>query len=254
MHILKDFVPPATMRSLIADVLAAYDPQRNALDLRQSAVVAQLGAQLETAIGRPLCFFAAFLFLVADTTLETVSSSPGRGWHVDSSCGEVDGDCYNLWLPLYSSAAGTGVEVVAAADNAEVYQLLGDPRLPLDILVRSGAPDLFAQLGADAQTDLILIRRGSPHALFLSWNDLVLRRMENPNVGDAAVFRQTEIHRGFHGAGIRIQLSLKYADSAAQPLESGACAAAVPRELSKHGRLQAQLVRELLQVQAGRLA
>lgn len=252
MHILKDFVTPATMRSLIADVLAAYDPQRNALDLGQSPVVAQLGAQLETIVARPLGFFAAFLFLVADTTLETVSSNPGRGWHVDSACSQVDGDCYNLWLPLYSSAAGTGVEVVAAADNAELYQCLGDPRLPLDILVRAGAPDLFAQLGADARTDLILIRRGSPQALFLSWDDLVLRRMENPRVGDAAVFRQADIHRGFHDAGIRIQLSLKYVDRAARQLEPGVPTAAA-RGLSKHGRLEAQLVRELLGVQAARL-
>jgi hypothetical protein len=253
LHILPGLLSRDALHALVADALAAYDPQRNTIDLRDSRAVEDLRTRLEAVVGHELAYFGAFFLLVADTTIETANGNAGEGWHVDSTCTRIDGTCFNAWIPLYSRSTSTGVEVIARDDNAELYERLGDPCQPLDIFARNAATDLFARLGVGDDTDLVLVRQGTRNALLLCRDDLVVRRCENPQPGDVALFRQTEIHRGFHRDGLRVQLSIKFAAADARPLAADGESAPPGRPLSKHGRLEAQLVRELLGVQLERL-
>jgi hypothetical protein len=252
MHYFNDFLSRSRLGALCADALAAYDPARNGLDLSRSAAVDEIRLALETRIGRRLRYFGAFLLLVSETTIETAIGNAGEGWHTDGSCSAVRGDCFNAWIPLYNSSRHTGLEVIAADDNPWIYERLGDEGRPLEIYVRSSAADMFERIGADA--DLLLLRRDERRSLLLDWRDVRVTTCAGPAPGDLAIFRQTEIHRGFHQGGIRIQLSLKFLDQNAVDLRDTGAPPPPAKTLSKHGRLEAQLVRELLELQAAGVA
>jgi hypothetical protein len=253
LHILPGLLSRPSLRELVADALAAYDPRRNAIDLRGSRVVDGLRLQLEAVVGQPLAYYGAFFLLVSETTIETATGNAGDGWHVDSTCARIDGTCFNAWIPLYSRATSTGVEVIARDGNEELYERLGDPRRPLDIFARKRSADVFARLGVDDGIDLVVVRQGTNNALLLCQDDLVVHRYENPRPGDVALFRQTDIHRGFHDDGLRVQLSIKFVVAGARTDPAGEEPVPPGRPLTKHGRLEAQLVRELLGLQLERL-
>lgn len=246
MRYLESFLSDVTLRALAADVLQAYNPPANAIDLASSRVVEEIRQSLEPVLQRPLRYFGAFVLLVSQTTIETATQNTSEGWHVDSSCAHVGGDCYNAWIPLYNSSTHTGIEVIAQDDNPEIYEHLGDATLPLDILVRTSAQNVFERLTASGDADLILLRREASRSLVLNWSDVAISSRSNPYVGDVALFKQTDIHRGFHHDGIRIQLSIKFLDAEAREIRTQAPQVSTPKPLSKHGRLEAQLVRELL--------
>jgi len=245
MRYLENFLSDATLRTLAADVLQAYNPQVNAIDLSHSCVIDEIRQSLEPIVQRPLRYFGAFLLLVSHTTIETATKNVSEGWHVDSSCAHVSGDCYNTWIPLYNSSTNTGIQVIAQADNSEIYRHMGDATLPLEILVRTSAQEVFERLDA-TDADLVLLRRDGSRSLVLNWSDVAICSRNNPCVGDVALFKQTEIHRGFHQNGIRIQLSVKFMDADAKEIHAQAPQTPMPKPLTKHGRLEAQLVRELL--------
>lgn len=250
MRYLDSFLSDTTLRALVADVLHAYNPHANAIDLSHSNAIDEIKRSLESVVGHSLRYFGAFLLLVSETTIETATSNASEGWHVDSSCAHIEGCCYNAWIPLYNSSTNTGVQVITQDDNPELYDLLGDATLPLDILVRTSARSVFEQLKANGDADLILLRREASRALALNWSDITFRIHGNPCVGDVALFKQTEIHRGFHQGGIRLQLSIKFLDVYAREIRTQMPHIPMPKPLSKHGRLEAQLVRELLGISA----
>lgn len=250
MQYISGFLTGHELGALCADALSAYSPVRNGIDLSRSAALVALHRRLEARLGRRLRYFGAFLLLVSDTTIETANGNASEGWHTDDSCAWVSGDCFNAWIPLYSSSRSSGLEVIPECENGWIYEHLGDPASPLEIFVKTSARQLFDRLAAGCDSDILLLRRDIRTSLLLDWNALRIARHDAPRAGDLALFRQSEIHRGIHRDGIRIQLSLKFLDERAVDLRDPAAAAAPARALSKHGRMEAQLVRELLSLQA----
>lgn len=250
MQYISGFLTRHELGALCADALSAYSPVRNGIDLSRSATLDALRRRLEARLGRRLRYFCAFLLLVSDTTIETANGNASEGWHADDSCALVAGDCFNAWIPLYNSSRSSGLEVIPESENRWIYEHLGDPGSPLEIFVKTSASQLFDRLAAGSDSDLLLLRRAIRTSLLLDWNALRIVRHDAPLAGDLALFRQTEIHRGIHHDGIRIQLSLKFLDERAIDLRGPATAAAPARALSKHGRMEALLVHELLSMQA----
>jgi len=250
MHYFCGFLTNHELGALCADALSAYSSVRSEIDLSRSATLDVLRCRLQARLGRRLRYFGAFLLLVSDTTIETANGNTSEGWHTDDSCALVSGDCFNAWIPLYNSSRSSGLEVIPERDNAWIYEHLGDPVSPLEIFVRTSSSHIFDRLAAGEDTDILLLRRGIRKSLLLEWEALRVVRHDAPLAGDLALFRQTEIHRGIHDGGIRIQLSLKFLDERAVDLREPVVAAAPTKALSKHGRMEAQLVRELLSIQA----
>ena len=250
MQYFSGFLTKHELGALCADALSAYSSVRNELDLSRSATLDALRCRLEARLDRRLRHFGAFLLLVSDTTIETANGNASEGWHTDGSCALVSGDCFNAWIPLYNSSRSSGLEVIPECDNAWIYEHLGDPVSPLEIFVKTSSRHIFDHLAASDDTDILLLRRGIRKSLLLAWKDLRVVRHDAPLAGDLALFRQTEIHRGIHDGGIRIQLSLKFLDEHAMDLRDPGAAATPTKTLSKHGRMEAQLVRELLSIQA----
>ncbi|MBL8300635.1 MAG: hypothetical protein JNN30_20035 [Rhodanobacteraceae bacterium] len=250
MYYFSRFLTTHEIGALCTDALMAYSPTHNELDLSRSATLEAVRDRLEVRLGRRLRYFGAFLLLVCDTTIETANGNASEGWHTDGSCALVSGDCFNAWIPLYNSSRSSGLEVITDCDNAWIYEHLGDPASPLEVFVRGSASHIFDRLGASDGTDLLLLRRALRKSLLLEWKALHVARYDAPAAGDLALFRQTEIHRGVHRDGVRIQLSLKFLDERAIDLRSPDAAIVPEKQLSKHGRIEAQLVRELLSLQA----
>lgn len=250
MQYFSSFLTKHELGALCTDALSAYSSVRNEVDLSHSATLDVLRSRLEARLGRRLRYFGAFLLLVSDTTIETANGNASEGWHADDSCAVVSGDCFNAWIPLYNSSRSSGLEVIPECENAWIYEHLGDPVSPLEVFVKTSSSHIFDRLAAGDDTDILLLRRGIRKSLLLEWKDLRVVRHDAPLVGDLLLFRQTEIHRGIHDGGIRIQLSLKFLDERAVDLRDPVAAAAPTKSLSKHGRMEAQLVRELLSIQA----
>lgn len=254
MHYLSGFLCPDSVARLSSDVLASFRPGRNVVDLMYSPVVSELAARVSEQVGQPLRYFKAFVFLLSDTTAETATSNEAEGWHVDDSCTLVDGECFNVWIPLYCSSSDSGVRVIERARNQELYALLGDETLPLDIWVRSSAERTFSQLADIGGAEIIMIRRGSSCSAALRWEDIEITEALNPVLGDVAVFSQRELHQGHHRGGVRIQLSIKFMTADARIIYQVDDQLIPSKPLSKHGRLEAQLVSELLRVSMERMA
>ncbi|QDE40697.1 hypothetical protein FIV34_16525 [Luteibacter pinisoli] len=235
------------VEKLIDDTLSSYDPQSTNIELMDHAAIDELRDIAARAVGRPLYYWKAFLFVATETTMETVSSDASDGWHIDGSTTDAGHgvDCFNTWIPLYVSGASTGLAVIPREKNVELYACLGDARLPLGIYTRERAPEVLQQLQADS-ADFVFIRHATGDSVAALRGDLYVETIDAPVVGDAAIFYQNDIHRGFHEDGVRIQLSIKFTDS---PLTSASRAThAKLKELSKHGRLEGVLVRELLKI------
>jgi hypothetical protein len=116
------------------------------------------------------------------------------------------------------------------------------------VLVRPNATDVLGKIGVDPESDFVILFDGNRRVLELPSSSLRVASIQNAVIGDGAVFNQTDFHRGKHADGIRIQLTLKFIDATARVNES--CAdAELMKPLTKHGRLEAQLVRELLGLQ-----
>jgi hypothetical protein len=247
----KRFLTQRRVSSLAKDVLTAYDGNGTALDLASSEVVEEVRLDAERLLGRKLHYYGAFLFFVAATTMETATGGAEAGWHIDGTCQSVEGDCFNAWIPLYCRSSSSGIEVISKVGNRRLYDEIGPNPRSVKFLVRARAEAVFDQLGV--ATDFAVVEEDSKRLIPVSSSDLVVSAFNNVAPGDLALFRQDEIHRGTHKDGIRIQLSVKFRcrrsvdRRAIGPLRSNHV-----KPISKHGRLELLVIRELLSIQAGR--
>src|SRR5690606_28572508 len=102
------------------------------LIVAQEGVVERIRQRVVEHIGKDIVFFKAFLFLLSKTTYAGVAANNGEGWHNDASCDDVDGECFNVWIPLYCSDPGSGLRVAAREENEWLYSKLPVPRARVD--------------------------------------------------------------------------------------------------------------------------
>lgn len=244
---LEDALSRKDLSVLIGEVIHAYEPRTNLLDLSQSTIVKQLRCAGEHLLARNLRYFRAYIFLVSATTIETAQNNLSGGWHIDGTSNFVNGDCFNFWLPIYNSSVKSGLEVISAMRNESLYRELDGYLNAASVLVRPNANKILEHIGVDCTSDFAFLFDDNRKLLEFPRSELLVDCVENASLGSCVVFKQNEFHRGNHSDGIRIQLSLKFVDSAAQikrqdPEE-------ITKILSKHGRLESQLIRELLKIQ-----
>ena len=236
---------------LIRETLQAKLLGTNQLLIGSEHSVEAIRKLVASTLGRKVIFFKAFLFLLTETTYEGVQADDGEGWHNDASCNDVDGECINVWIPLYCSGQSSGLRIAARRDNEWLYSALPRPRARLDVLTKARRPDLFELDGRD---DLLIIDNANGAGISLKISDLNVQEVIGASVCDAAIFSQSDLHQGIHGDGVRIQLTLKFvADGNAGTAAQTDSSMAVQPKLSKHGVLERQLIRELLGLQAAHL-
>ena len=235
-------------------------------------VIQKLTEFFKNSMGIEVDFIQSYIFLASETTMVSRMISNDQGWHIDGTSQVIDGDCYNVWIPIYNDSYESGVEVISEEQNPDIYNSLGDPTYPVNIYTKNTASWIFKVLQEEIpeDTDLIIVKPHNGVVLSLELGQVNTWKCNHPEIGDIAIFKQTEIHRGFHSDGIRIQLSLKFktkdAKLNAKPsntqyqlfkvLSKGSddyeqfCSfqeflSAKP-ELSKHGRLERQAIVSLL--------
>ena len=149
-----------------------------------------------------------YLFLASNSTM-SYGRAPSRNpqWHTDGTCRLVDGECFNVWVPLYNDSSESGIEVIRKEQNKNLYTDI-DPKEHLTIYNNFEHPRIFSAL--PDTVDLLCIQESSGLILPVSSSNLYIERYENTQPGDIVIFRQSDIHGGFHRGGIRIQLSLKF--------------------------------------------
>jgi hypothetical protein len=166
----------------------------------------------------------SFIFLASSSTMASRMTSPDQGWHTDGTCQVIDGDCFNVWVPIYNDSTCSGIEVMPEEGNKQLYQTLGDPTYPLMIYLRDAAPWVFDIMKKDipSEADMLLVKSYNGTILPVTKSKMNVVRCDNAQPGDIAIFKQSELHRGFHENGIRIQLSLKFqtADARLNPKPS----------------------------------
>lgn len=246
-----EFLPSHLVEELVKETLQAKLLGTNQLLIGPGHSVEAIRQRVGSVLGRDVVFFKAFLFLLTETTYEGVRGDDGEGWHNDASCNDVNGECINVWIPLYCSGQSSGVRVAASRDNEWLYSALPQAGARLDVLTKERRPDLFE---ADGSDDLLVIDAANGAGISLKFSDLSLQAAIGVSVGDAVIFSQSDLHQGIHGDGVRIQLTLKFvADSNEDTIAQTASSTATQPKLSKHGVLERQLIRELLGLQAAHL-
>lgn len=243
-----EFLPSHLAEELVKETLHAKLLETNQLLIGSGRSVEAIRQRVGSVIGRDVVFFKAFLFLLTETTYESVRDDDGEGWHNDASCNDVNGECINVWIPLYCSGQSSGVRIAARRDNEWLYSALPQAGARLDVLTKARRPELFQSDGSD---DLLVIDTANGAGISLKVSDLRVQTAIGVSVGDAVIFSQSDLHQGIHGDGVRIQLTLKFvADGNAEIAAQTASSTAIQPTLSKHGVLERQLMRELLGLQA----
>ncbi|MDY1034228.1 hypothetical protein [Stenotrophomonas sp. CFBP8980] len=243
-----EFLPNHLAEELVKETLQAKLLVTNQLLIGTAHSVELIRQRVGSVLGQDVVFFKAFLFLLTETTYEGVRVDDGEGWHNDASCNDVNGECINVWIPLYCSGQSSGVRVATRRDNEWLYSALPQAGARLDVLTKARRPDLFEGDGSD---DLLVIDAANGAGISLKVSDLILQTAVGLSVGDAVIFSQRDLHQGIHGDGVRIQLTLKFVvDSNAAIAEETASSTSIKPTLSKHGVLERQLMRELLGLQA----
>lgn len=213
----KNFFNQHELQLLIQSVIDNYDllELKNTIHLQNIGVlIDKLIDHFRTELNVRVKHLQSFIFLASSTTMSSITNAPDQGWHIDGTNQLVDGDCYNVWIPLYNDSTKSGIEIITEKENKKLYQELGDVTYPIMVFTLEGFPSIFELLNASIakDSDLILIKPNSGKILSVKKGELYIRRHVNPQSGDIEIFKQSELHRGFHDNGIRIQLSLKFRD------------------------------------------
>ncbi len=284
MHYARKLLTQDELNILIQNVKNNYSLTgvKNKITLdKLGSIVPKLTSYISQAMDDEVEFLDLnFIFLASHTTMAPLINSESLGWHTDNTCSVIDGNCYNAWIPLFNDSPETGIEVIGDGQNKELFDRLGNPTFPLKVYCKKTAPGVFKLFPQVAGTDYDMIFVKPAHGTIVPFRerDLDISRSERPEAGDVAIFKQSDIHRGFHARGIRIQLSMKFASKKAQlntaPSNSyyqlfknfqptlGQNSArnisdiatfyrllemVTPKEpLSKHGRLEQDLIQSLL--------
>ncbi|MBK0026994.1 hypothetical protein IAE57_12535 [Stenotrophomonas sp. S48] len=242
------FLPSSVVVDLLDEVLQAKLLETNQLMIEPDRSVEAIKRLVGASIGRDITFFKAFLFLLTETTHESARANDGEGWHNDASCNDVDGECLNVWIPLYCSAKSSGLRIAPRHRNEWLYSALPRPRARLDVLTKTKRPDLF---DPDSSDDLLIIDKDNGGGISARLSDIDIEDVSNVTVGDAAIFSQSDLHQGMHAEGVRIQLTLKFLTAGTSHIANQRyMPAPTPPSLSKHGRLERQLMQELLSLQS----
>ncbi|MEE4000860.1 hypothetical protein V1T75_10960 [Tenacibaculum sp. FZY0031] len=186
---------------------------KNMIELKNiDSIYEKLQLFFKEELGKEVEFLNSFIFFASSTTMDSRMKSSNMGWHTDGTCSLVDGDCYNVWIPIYNDSESTGLEIVSEGKNPELYTQFGDPTEIPVIYSRENSEEIYHFFGNSIpeDTDLIIVKVASGLVLPLAKKNLNIDKYENPTPGDIVVFKQSELHRGFHDGGIRIQLSLKF--------------------------------------------
>jgi hypothetical protein len=217
MSYQKEFLNPEELQQIRRSVAAAVALKNDNVNIIEPVgidnILAKIAEHITGLTGQSVEYFRSFLFLASESTM-VYDRAPQEipGWHKDATCALVDGDCFNAWLPLYNEAENSGVAVISAAKNPQIYDKLEDLSYPLSIYTKQNDPAFFnmleGKIGPDI--DMVLITPHNGVVVPINTNQLNITRYENPTAGDLAIFKQTEIHGGFHQSGVRIQLSLKF--------------------------------------------
>ncbi len=157
-------------------------------------------------------YLRSFLFLASDSTMSFGGAQRlNPQWHTDATCRLIDGDCYNVWIPIHNDSECSGLEVISREKNEKLYENI-DPNEHTTIYNKFDHSRMFDALPSlvPADTDLILIQEASGLIQPESIAKLNVARYDNSLPGDILIFKQSDIHGGFHDGGIRIQLSLKF--------------------------------------------
>lgn len=257
------------LKQLIVAVKTNFNPHTNQVELAGAeAAVGELLRITEQEVGNKVSYYKSHLFIASPTT-------PPE-WHTDLSSSEVNGDCYNIWVPLFVKASPAGIRVIPKEKNADLYEKLGDSRLQVDIFERAAAPKLFDLARVSSQYDILFLKKELGMLLPYQTQALHIESYQEAKVGDLAIFKQDEVHSGIGDNGIRLQLQLKFITAGtrlnAEPsnrlyqlfktytgstddlqqfksFSSQVSGIMENKQLSKHGRLQAQLVPTLLECQ-----
>lgn len=211
----KNFLSKQELLRLIKCVMDNYNPAdlKNTINLKSDeGLIQKITEHFECEYGVQVKYIQSFIFLASSTTMSSKATSPDQGWHTDGTCQVIDGDCYNVWIPIYNDSTCTGIEVIPEKENRELYRILDDATYPIMVYLRDTAPVVFdimkGQISDD--DDMIFAKAYNGVIVPASRKKIYIERCENPEPGDICIFKQSEIHRGFHKNGIRIQLSLKF--------------------------------------------
>ncbi|MGA4607261.1 hypothetical protein [Pseudoalteromonas maricaloris] len=207
MDYTSGFLSELELQSLRECVRKSYDPVSNMIELDgASPVIEKIIDKISTVFGLETRYLTSYVFLACDTTMERFKVN--GGWHTDATCSTIDGTCFNAWLPIYVNSENTGLEIIEKTNNPKFYAKLGDSTEPLAILSKLGAPHLFNASKEDH--NYVAVNKYSGTLTTFSERDLQISRVDSPKPGDLCLFEQTDIHRGYHTDGMRIQLSLKF--------------------------------------------
>jgi hypothetical protein len=211
----KNFFNKQELSTLVRSVIDNYNPMelKNTINLKNmDALIQKLMYHFAAEYDVEVKLIQSFIFLASSSTMASRMTSPDQGWHTDGTCQVIDGDCFNVWIPIYNDSTCSGIEVMTEEGNKQLYQTLGDPTYPLMIYLRDAAPWVFDIMKKDipAEADMLLVKSYNGTILPVTKNKMHVVRCDNARPGDIAIFKQSELHRGFHENGIRIQLSLKF--------------------------------------------
>jgi hypothetical protein len=214
---IENFLSTPELKSLISSVIESYDPAalRKSISLKNSdELINKITRFFAEEYGVQVKLWQSFIFLANASNMASEATEPDQGWHTDGSCQIFDGDCYNVWIPIYNDAVSTGIEVIPEKGNEELYAKLGDPTYPVIVYHRGAAPWVFDILKEQIppETDMLLVKTYNGAIIPVAQYQVNMFRVENPEPGSMSIFKQWEVHRGFNDNGIRIQLVLKFQD------------------------------------------
>ena len=265
------FLNPDEVIKLAKSVKENHNSASNLIDLTAiEDIKAKVAKAITAQYAVEVRFLQSFVFLACSTTMENFHLTDG--WHTDGTSRVVDGDCFNAWLPIYVDSTNTGIEVIDQEDNPAFYQQLGDLTQPLEIAMRKTQPQIFNIINAPAELDKMVVNRFSGNVVPYNDSQVQVSTCKAPNPGDLCLFRQNDIHRGFHTDGVRIQLSLKFVSTQAKlnqrhtnldyPVLRNFIGGndihqflvaqqqmSSTKHLSKHGRLEGEFIQSLLRAQ-----
>jgi hypothetical protein len=211
----KDFLTNDELQCLITSVRANYAQSnlKNAIHLKGvDHILKKIERCFEEKLLREVEHVQSLIFLSSTTTMAPRMLSASQGWHIDGFSTYIEGECFNVWLPIYNDSTDTGLEIISEEHNKELFAKIGDQTEEPLVYTKETAPRMFKILTGKIppDSDLLIVKVASGLTLPIKKGNAQILRYENPSAGDVVIFKQTDIHRGFLSNGIRIQLSLKF--------------------------------------------